>query len=310
MEKQRSGGGVLLLDRELLLADELGGEDSLPLAPDTLLLTDALPAAGPIRPIELRPHGADDDLPLPSYGFGSITRKGQRRASAAAKAGPPTVSGRGDLESLLERARQSAQSYFLHEVRTRKALHVALGKAYEFSLAALAAPAAFDRLLASAGLARQDRAPMTPILKLVFGSEYDKRRLTEYAAVLSYARRKAMSAEAFAAFLAAAQGGIKGIVAIERSIRHGCGSVVERIEPRPAIARRLRQMRCEPAEALAQGDDEFALFLARRLPDGGLEIVSAVPRDVALLERAARRLFAARDARQAGRMQSQHREAG
>ena len=38
----------------------------------------------------------------------------------------------------------------------------------------------------------QARAPMTPIVKLVFGADYDKTRLTEFAAALSYAEREAV----------------------------------------------------------------------------------------------------------------------
>ena len=45
------------------------------------------------------------------------------------------------------------------------------------------------KLIADAGLVVQERAPMTPVVKLVFGPDYDKTRLTEYAAVLSHAHR-------------------------------------------------------------------------------------------------------------------------
>ena len=49
-------------------------------------------------------------------------------------------------------------------------------------------PGAFAELLADAGLQAQDRAPMTPVVKLVFGANYDKTRLAEYACVLGHAK--------------------------------------------------------------------------------------------------------------------------
>ena len=54
----------------------------------------------------------------------------------------------------------------------------------------------YAELLEDAGLKAQARAPMTPVVKLVFGSGYDKGRLTEYAAALSWARRQDLPAGA------------------------------------------------------------------------------------------------------------------
>ena len=75
-------------------------------------------------------------------------------------------------------------------------------------------------LLDDAGHQVQARAPMTPVAKLVFGADYDKTRLTEFAAVLSHARAPRRSAAGgLAAFLEAVEGGIKGVVAAERALR-------------------------------------------------------------------------------------------
>ena len=46
------------------------------------------------------------------------------------------------------------------------------------------APEDYAELLDDAGLKAQARAPMTPVVKLVFGVHYDKTRLTEFAAAL------------------------------------------------------------------------------------------------------------------------------
>ncbi|HBQ91812.1 MAG TPA: hypothetical protein DD795_02395, partial [Erythrobacter sp.] len=69
-------------------------------------------------------------------------------------------------------------------------LYEAVGRAYDFSLAAQDNRAEFEALLSDNGLVQQDRAPMTPVVKLVFGADYDKTRLTEYAAVLTHAHRR------------------------------------------------------------------------------------------------------------------------
>src|SRR3546814_1211886 len=73
--------------------------------------------------------------------------------------------------------------------------------------------------LADAGIKPQARAPMTPIVKLVFGVDYDKTRLTEFATVLAHAQRLAVGAGALTALLDEADGGIKGIVQAERAAR-------------------------------------------------------------------------------------------
>ena len=60
---------------------------------------------------------------------------------------------------------------------------------------------------------------MTPVVKLVFGADYDKTRLTEYAAVLSHAHRMEVARGMLAGFLAQAEGGLKGVVKAERQLR-------------------------------------------------------------------------------------------
>src|SRR3546814_7342256 len=45
-------------------------------------------------------------------------------------------------------------------------------------------PEDYAEILDDAGLKVQARAPMTPIVKLIFGAGHDKARLTEYAAAL------------------------------------------------------------------------------------------------------------------------------
>ena len=60
-----------------------------------------------------------------------------------------------------------------------------------------ASPQDYAELLEESGVKAQARAPMTPIVKLVFGIDYDKARLTEFAAALSYAAAPAARARRF-----------------------------------------------------------------------------------------------------------------
>jgi hypothetical protein len=60
---------------------------------------------------------------------------------------------------------------------------------------------------------------MTPIVKLVFGADYDKARLTEFAAALAHAERCEVDFEGFLPFIERFPGGLKGLVAAERDAR-------------------------------------------------------------------------------------------
>ena len=131
---------------------------------------------------------------------------------------------------------------------------------------------------------------MTPVVKLVFGADYDKTRLTEYAAALEQGHRLGIARGAFGDYLSSAPGGLKGVVAEERRWRkQASGKAVEpREAPREALARKLRQL--APAQLAAEGP-EFALVVARRLASGEIVLIGEVPDDVALLERAAKKLL-------------------
>jgi hypothetical protein len=202
----------------------------------------------------------------------------------------PGAMGLGDW---LAAARELAVAAHGNEDRTRTALYQAIGRAYDFSLAAARAPREFEELLADAALTVQGRAPMTPVVKLVFGADYDKTRLTEYAAVLSHAHRLELPLGAVSDFLGRYEGGLKGVVKAERRLRREeAGKPLETREgPRPALARKLRAMRALGFEAIAPDGSEFALVMIRRAEAGEVVVLGEVPDDVALVERAARRLI-------------------
>jgi len=198
-----------------------------------------------------------------------------------------------ELGDWLAAAREMAVAARGSEERTREALYEAIGRAYDFSLAAAEAPAEFDEIVADSGLTTQDRAPMTPVVKLVFGADYDKTRLTEYAAALTHAHRLGLQRGTLGDFLREAEGGLKGVVKAERRLRkEEAGKEVEPVDaPRNAIAKKLRALAPQPFEAIAPEGSEFALVMIRRTEEGAIVMLGEVPDDVALVERAARRLI-------------------
>ncbi|HET9428310.1 MAG TPA: hypothetical protein VFO69_08125 [Allosphingosinicella sp.] len=168
--------------------------------------------------------------------------------------------------------------------RSRSALYAALGHAYDFALAAEGEPDDYADLLEDCGLKVQARSPMTPVVKLVFGADYDKTRLTEFAAALSWAKRENVPAGTLAEQLEAQPGGLKGVVQAERAFR--------RPAPRPDRVEEIRdRLRSLPAFANVEievgGEDEFVLLVARR-EAGGLAIVAPVA-DARLTEQAIRK---------------------
>ena len=196
------------------------------------------------------------------------------------------------LYDCLAAARELAQAARSSEDRSRAALYDAVGRAYDVSLAALDEPEEFAELVADNGLTVQDRAPMTPVVKLVFGADYDKTRLTEYAAVLSYAHRTGIGRGTLADHLRRAEGGLKGVVQAERRLRREeAGKPASPVDgPREALVRKLRAMEPRGFGDIAPEGQEFALVMIRRLETGEIVVLGEVPEDVALVERAARRL--------------------
>jgi hypothetical protein len=196
------------------------------------------------------------------------------------------------LGDWLAAAREMAVAARGNEERTREALYDAIGRAYDFSLAAADAPEEFDELLADSGLTMQDRAPMTPVVKLVFGADYDKTRLTEYAAALTHAHRLHLPQGTVGDFLREHDGGLKGVVKAERRLRREeAGKAVEPLDaPRHALAKKLRALPGQDFAAIAAEGSEFALVLIRRTEEGDVMMLGEVPDDVALVERAARRI--------------------
>jgi hypothetical protein len=186
------------------------------------------------------------------------------------------------LADWLDAARNSADVARIADVRSRDTLYRAIGRAYDFSLAAARFPEDYAELVADNGLTVQDRAPMTPVVKLIFGASYDKTRLTEFAAALDYAHRNVVPQGGLAQLLTDHAGGLKGIVHAERRARK-----VEKGEHVVLVADPRPLLRSAPARELtefAQGNDEFVVLVARRDTDGSVTIVGAME-DVGLTDK-------------------------
>jgi hypothetical protein len=194
------------------------------------------------------------------------------------------------LADWLASAREFARAAHSAEDRSRSALYAAIGRAYDFALAAQDSRQEFADLLADAGLKTQDRAPMTPVVKLVFGADYDKTRLTEYAAALAHGQRMKLPRGTLGRYLTDSPGGLKAVVQSERKLRRDeSGKTAKRKGPE-VLAARLRTMPQLPFADLPREGAEITLLVARRLPSGEIALLGEVTGDPALVERAARRL--------------------
>ena len=226
--------------------------------------------------------GADGmmDWPAPEFGMEGIPAEEDMAADRS-------------LADWLASARELAQAAKGSEDRTRQALYTALSRSWDFALAAAAEPEDFRALLEDAGLTMQERAPYTPVVKLVFGADYDKTRLTEYATAMHHAQRLGLGQGELAEFLGHAPGGLKGVVHAERQLkREESGKpTASRDTPREALARKLRAIETRPLAEISPEGEEFTLVIARRTADGEVVLVGEVSEDPALLERAARSLI-------------------
>ncbi|MCW1382112.1 hypothetical protein OLX02_04700 [Novosphingobium sp. KCTC 2891] len=193
------------------------------------------------------------------------------------------------LDDWLSSARELAHVANSNEDRTRSALYAAIGRAWDFALAAQAAPEDYRRMVEQAGLTMQERAPLTPLVKLVFGADYDKTRLTEYATALGHAQRLGLGRGELGRFLSETAGGLKGVVALERRLRREEAGEAKK-DPRDLIAEDLRALPARSLAALPREGSEFALVMVRRMPGGEIALLGEVPEDLPLFERAARRL--------------------
>jgi hypothetical protein len=193
--------------------------------------------------------------------------------------------GSESLGDWLAAARVCAESAVDADKRSRASLYQALSRAYDFALEAETNAGDYAELLADSGIAVQERAPMTPIVKLVFGIDHDKTRLAEYALVLSHAKRTGMVKGEVLPLLNRTAGGLKAIITSERAAR--------RPEPKAAKAdlliNKARQIAPKGIVEMP-GSDEFVILFARRIDADHVAVLGAVDHDDALMKKALRQI--------------------
>jgi hypothetical protein len=256
---------------------------------DLLELTDALPVETSdhaVVPFDLNPDPEDSAaIPHLSWEDGPLADPEPTADVEADEEGPAIeLDTDAGLADRLWAARESAEVCKQQDGRSRVALYRALAMAYDFAVAARRVPDDYAEILDDAGVKAQARAPMTPIVKLVFGIEYDKTRLTEFAAALSNAERENVEFGGFQQFVEHAEGGLKGLVAAERKARRPDQPVEDKLELGKAALRAASPM----SLSQLQTNQEFALVLTRRNADGVHEVVELVV-DGAMIDRAIRR---------------------
>ena len=200
----------------------------------------------------------------------------------------PQPDENSSLSDWLHAARLSAEGARDSDLRTREVLYQAIGRAHDFALVAQLNTDDYTELLSDAGLVVQERAPFTPIVKLVFGAAYDKTRLTEFATALQYADRNAVPMGGLSSILAGYDGGLKGIVAAERRARKVASG--QHVAATPSDPRsRLRAAKARDLSEFAGTGEEFVLLVARREADGSMSIVGSVEFDAAMTDKALRK---------------------
>jgi hypothetical protein len=187
------------------------------------------------------------------------------------------------LADWLATARASAELLHHADSRGRAALYSALGHAYDFALLADVRRDDYLELLAESGIVGQDRAPMTPLVKLVFGVGYDKTRLTEFAGALSYGKRHGLPHGGMRTFLEQYPGGLKAIVAADRRERRP-----ENKAPKFDTTREAARALASQAVLTLPGEDEFVVLVARRIDGERVGVIGVVPDDKAMMDRALR----------------------
>ena len=188
--------------------------------------------------------------------------------AAAAPSAVSDVSGLPRLSQSLEECQALAREVVQADSKSRETLYRAIESAYAFYFECEADPEAYGELRTAAGIGLQNRAPFTPIVKLVFGVDYDKTRLSEYATALCYAHRNDRTAETVKSFIETHEGGIKGCVKAERAARRAeKWARRDDLEVARGILRQTPAIGRIPDTNPAKA--EFVVMLGRRAMDDG-----------------------------------------
>ncbi len=229
------------------------------------------------------PFDDEEDVAMPSRSLSSLVRPRLaptidedvyelEAETAMDEIAEPADEAMMGLADWLAAARVLADSAAQANARGHAALYQAIGRAWGFARAAEQAPEDYAELLEEAGIVASARAPMTPVVKLVFGINHDKTRLAEYAAVLGHAQRQDIAPAVLPTYLSGYDGGMKALL---RNIR-AAGRTDAPIKPQVDAAAALRAVEAFGSIDWPEAPEgEYVLLLARREADGSLSLIAA-----------------------------------
>ncbi len=194
-----------------------------------------------------------------------------------------TPDTQASLADWLAIARDGADRVRSSEARSHAALYRAVSLAYDFALVARARPDDYAELLEDHGIKAQARSPMTAVIKLVFGTRYDKTRVTEYATTLEHGLSIGLGVGQLATHLRDYPGGLKALVRDHRAVRRA--DAPTRPDRRQIARSTLQQAKPLISNDIYAGDDGLAIVVVRREADGTLSFVATLGHDTPLAEK-------------------------
>lgn len=181
----------------------------------------------------------------------------------------------GDLEADLAMLGKAAQE----AGRSRAALYDLLADIYGF-YRRTGQTSAYRVLLDDHGIRPQTRAPFTAALKLVLGRDYDKTRITEYAAAMNYAARSGLDRDRFRHALETTEGGLKAMVHAERAARRNGSAGQQNTSAEDILNNITAKVVINDFfdDHATDGEDPgYVLLLARKSGQDSLHILDALP---------------------------------
>ncbi len=186
--------------------------------------------------------------------------------------GPIEDEGELNLADWLAGARACADTAAQANARGHSALYQALGRAWGFARAAESDPDGYAELLEEAGITTSPRAPMTPVVKLVFGIAHDKTRLAEYAAVLGYAAEEGLSPADLSQHISGYEGGLKALVRAIRARKRNQAAKPDPLAQAAALLETVPALGAVDLPKVPQ-DGTYMSLLVRREADGRLSVI-------------------------------------
>ena len=221
--------------------------------------------ATPVRPRQAVPVWADGPVAQEqaSHGHGDDAGADFDAASAT-------------LADWLAEARANAEDSVSLRSQSDTTLHDALAHAWGLAHAAEDAPEDFAEMLQDAGIAPSLRAPMTTVIRLVFGADYDKARVADYAAILDHAAKEDIAPHLLAAHLAHYPGGVDGLATTVKAQKRPAPISPTRKKGLAALYAAAPVASVQLPEG-AEREAEFVVLVGRREADGSHTIVAVLP---------------------------------